>query len=390
MNLNQIPSRRKISKIDIDDILTEWSCRLPDGIPDAADAEKLAVLYDVLKENKIDMQLLSEDAAKFERYLKDVLPKKLSANELKIVQGLYTKNPKAFAKLPFTGVKQFTDWMNSIRSSSPAVYESLHSLGQAGTVGRGEIAAVVGVVGAFKTAGQADYDLDINGLKWEVKESAKRSDPIRAGGTYRASVENFTSSLRSLNSLIQNQELADIIRRVDPEFVDLWIKLLTPKTGGEIDFTSIGQDKFSKIKTLAEKFTKLIDKINEKRAAALNTFQVSKNKSFSVDSGDVSTIKKTKTGNTVPINVAVVPTDAMLDKLYKISVLLEKVSENPLFSSVDELQRQIKMDFIGKYTGGLIYIKAGEYKTVTQDIFMNDWEFISLSQGNRPQYKEKQ
>lgn len=389
MNLKQISSRRIPAIVNIDDVLMEWSYRLADGIPDLQDPTKLSVLYDILTENNIDMGRLMEAPAKFEKYLAEVLPKKLSASELNTVQVLFKKNPKAFEKLPVRDVKDFTDWMNSIRKSSQEIYNSLHGLGRSTNTGNGEIAGVVAIAGATKVAGNPDWDLDIDGQKWEVKESVKPSDPIRAGGTYRKSVEEFTSSLRSLNSLVTNPETADIISKVDPDFVSEWIKSLTPKQGGDIDFTSIGQDKFNKLKELARKFTALMDKINAKRAAAMNTFQISNKKSFAVDAKDVSTIKKTKTGASVPISVDVVPADSMLDKLYRISVQFENIARNPLFSSVDELQRQIKLDFIGKYTGGIIYIKAGEYKTVTQEIFLNDWEFVSLTQGNRPQYKEK-
>ena len=55
----------------------------------------------------------------------------------------------------------------------------------------------------------------------------------------------------------------------------------------------------------------------------------------------------------------------------------------------DKMDDDIKRSFIEELNGGLVMVSANEFNFITKEEFVNNFDFVGITQGNRPQFSPK-
>ena len=55
----------------------------------------------------------------------------------------------------------------------------------------------------------------------------------------------------------------------------------------------------------------------------------------------------------------------------------------------DEIDADIKKSFIEEISGGLILVSPTEFKLINSEQFIQDFDFVGITQSNRPQFTLK-
>jgi hypothetical protein len=55
----------------------------------------------------------------------------------------------------------------------------------------------------------------------------------------------------------------------------------------------------------------------------------------------------------------------------------------------DQIDNDIKRSFIEELDGGLVIVSANKFDFITPEEFINKFDFVGITQGNRPQFSPK-
>jgi hypothetical protein len=57
--------------------------------------------------------------------------------------------------------------------------------------------------------------------------------------------------------------------------------------------------------------------------------------------------------------------------------------------SGDDIDTEIKKSFIEELDGGLVMVSNSKFEFISPEEFINKFDFIGITQGNRPQFSPK-
>lgn len=362
---------------ELDKFFKKYSYKFPKGYPDLNDEQDINLLADLLE--NLGINLKEAEASEFDTFVQN---KKGIKPEFKneVISKLSDEQKTLILKEKSDNINKVISFLNShqdiatiltsIRDTSPGV----------NNMGPGEIAIIVCSTSGEKIGGGNPGDINIADKKYEVKEGV----PIRAGGTYLASIERLTTTLWNLKQVFEGENAEKYKEVLGSELFDEWKSLSqTQKTKGEINFTNIAKEKLTVVRSLFVKLRKKIIELSSEDTAKPNIITVG-SKDFEVDKDELNKIAAAEPGDDIALKGKVVLSKESENRLTKIRQDLKVLlSSNILTSDETTLNDSIKREFIDKYDG-LVHVIKTKYTLYSPEQFMENWEFIGVKQGNRP------
>jgi len=369
----------------IDKILNEWSFRCHDGIVDINNPDKKIILDEILKKFNINLNEAEDEEA-----FTDFIAKKTIKEETKkIVNGSLSPEQKSkILKSVSDNITDIIDFLNSNFDISNILTPITEGKSGTSLTGPGEIAIIICGENVKKIESGFGDVVELSGKRYELKADKE----IRAGGTYRPSVVRLTTTLWNLKLVVfegpNAKEYKDIL---GPELFKTWESLGLITRGkekgniAEIDFTTIGKEKLSKIKNFLISLREKIKNISDEDTSKPNVILVG-GKEFEIEKDELEKISSSEPGENIIVKGKVVLSQDSNKELQQIRQQLKiLLSSRILTSNEYDLEDAIKDDFI-KDVDGLIHIVKNKYTLYTQEEFKEKWKFTGIKQGNRPSF----
>lgn len=377
----------------IDQILLEWSFRCPDGIVDANDPKKKAILDEILKEFNIELDEVTPTKTKEvspEEKFKTFIAQKTMKDDTKteVIDSLSSDQKNKILKSASDNINTIIGFLNSNSDISNILTPITEGKSGTSLTGPGEIAIIVCGKNVKKIESGFGDIVELSGKKYELKADKE----IRAGGTYRPSVVRLTTTLWNLKQEVfegpNKEEYKNIL---GPELFKTWDSLGLVTRGKEkgktieIDFTTIGKEKLSKIKDFLTSLREKIKSISDEDTSKPNVISVG-GKEFEVEKDELEKIGLSEPGENVVVKGKVVLSQDSNKELQQIRQQLKILLSSKILTSDEyDLEGAIKDDFI-KDVDGLIHIVGNKYTLYSQEEFKEKWKFTGIKQGNRPTF----
>lgn len=369
----------------LDLFFKKYSYKFPKGYPDLNDEQDINLLADLLESLNINLEEAEEtNTQTFENFLQN---KTLETKTKQTVSSVLTDEEKSLilkeASDNISSTLNFLNTNSSIAKKLTGITE-----GKSGTslTGPGEIAVIVCSKNAKKIS-SGFGDIEVLGKKYELKEGKS----IRAGGTYKPSITRLTTTLWMLKQdIFEGDNVEQYKKILGPELFKDWesFRGMQKDKEGEIDFTSIGQDKLSTIKYFFEKLRIKIKNLSDEDTPKPNILSVGL-KNFEVSKDELNKLANAEPGEDISLKGKVILSKQSEDTLTNLRQQLKiLLSSKILTSDEEDLSDAVKREFI-KDVDGLIHILNYTYTLYTPDEFVNNWEFVALKQGNRPVFALK-
>lgn len=364
-----------------DEILNEWSFRCHDGVVDLNDPKKLRILKEILDENGINLE--EEESISFEQHL---ATKNLEAKTKEdIITSLSPEQQQTIIQNLSDNINDIVSFLNSNEAISSILTVKTEGKSGISLVGPGEIAIIVcSKTGQKITSGFGD--VLINGVKYEVKAGKV----IRAGGTYKPSIVRLTTTLWTLKQDIFEGDNKEQYRNIlGDDLFKMWSELGVIKgKQSEIDFTTIGKEKLSKIRAFLTALREKIKNIPTDNKTKPNVIAVG-GKEFEVSQDELEKIQTSEPNQDLTVKGKVILSNNTEDSLTNLRQQLKVLLSSKILTSDDyDLDDAIKHEFI-KDVDALINVVGSKYAVYSPEQFIDKWEFRSLTQGNRPQFALK-
>jgi len=365
-----------------DKFFQRYSYKFPKGYPDMNDPNDVLLLENILE--KLGVNLKEE--SQFTDFNEFINSKTIESKTKSTIISLLSEEEKILIlKNASDNISDILNFLNSNKDLSKKLTPITEGKSGVSLTGPGEIAIIVCSNNTKKiTSGFGDIEL--SNKKYELKEGKL----IRAGSTYKPSIVRLTTTLWNLKQEVFEGDNAEEYKKIlGIELFNDWKDLGVVKgKEGEIDFTSIGKEKLSKIRNL---FTKLRDKIkslSDEDTPKSNVITVG-SKEFEVSKNELEKITNSEPGENISLMGKVILSGKSEDTLNKLRQQLKVLLSSKILTSEEyDLDDAIKREFI-KDVDGLINIVGVTYTLYSPEDFINKWEFTSLKQGNRPQFALK-
>ena len=364
-----------------DEILNEWSFRCHDGIVDLNDVKKLRILKEILDENGINLE--EEEAMSFEQH---IATKNLEAKTKEdLITSLSPEQQQLITQNLSDNINDIVNFLNSNEAISSILTVKTEGKSGVSLAGPGEIAIIVcSKTGQKITSGFGD--VLINGTKYEVKAGKV----IRAGGTYKPSIVRLTTTLWTLKQDIFEGDNKEQYRNIlGDDLFRMWGDLgIIKGKQSEIDFTTIGKEKLSKIRAFLTVLRDKIKNIPTDNESKPNVISVG-GKEFEVSQDELEKIQSSEPNQDLTVKGKVILSNNTEDSLTNLRQQLKILLSSKILTSDDyDLDDAIKHEFI-KDVDALVNVVGNKYALYSPEQFIDKWEFRSLTQGNRPQFSLK-
>ena len=364
-----------------DEILNEWSFRCHDGIVDLNDVKKLRILKEILDENGINLE--EEEAMSFEQH---IATKNLEAKTKEdLITSLSPEQQQLITQNLSDNINDIVNFLNSNEAISSILTVKTEGKSGVSLAGPGEIAIIVcSKTGQKITSGFGD--VLINGTKYEVKAGKV----IRAGGTYKPSIVRLTTTLWTLKQDIFEGDNKEQYRNIlGDDLFRMWGDLgIIKGKQSEIDFTTIGKEKLSKIRAFLTVLRDKIKNIPTDNESKPNVISVG-GKEFEVSQDELEKIQSSEPNQDLTVKGKVILSNNTEDSLTNLRQQLKVLLSSKILTSDNfNLDDAIKEEFI-KDVDELVNVVGSKYTVYDKKQFMDKWEFRSLTQGNRPQFALK-
>ena len=364
-----------------DEILNEWSFRCHDGVVDLNDPKKLRILKEILDENGINLE--EEEAISFEQHL---ATKNLEAKTKEdIIASLSPEQQQLIVQNLSDNINDIVSFLNSNEAISSILTVKTEGKSGISLAGPGEVAIIVcSKTGQKITSGFGD--VLIRGIKYEVKAGKV----IRAGGTYKPSIVRLTTTLWTLKQDIFEGDNKEQYRNIlGNDLFRMWDELGAIKgKQSEIDFTTIGKEKLSKIRAFLTVLRDKIKNIPTDNESKPNVISVG-GKEFEVSQDELEKIQSSEPNQDLTVKGKVILSNNTEDSLTNLRQQLKVLLSSKILTSDDyDLDDAIKNEFI-KDVDALVNVVGTKYAVYSPEQFIDKWEFRSLTQGNRPQFSLK-
>ena len=365
----------------LDTFLKKYSYKFPKGYPDMNNEQDINLLADLLE--GLDIKLNEAETQDFESFIKSKSLEDKTKQTISSVLSDEEKNKILSNKSD--NIEHILSFLNSNKIISSKLTPITEGKSGTSLTGPGEI-AVITCSNSSKKIQSGFGDVELNNKKYEFKEGKI----IRAGGTYKPSITRLTTTLWTLKQeVFEGDNIEQYKNILGPELFNDWedFRKLQKNKEGDIDFTSIGQEKLTQVKSFFEKLRTKIKQIADKDTSKPNVISIG-SKDFEVSKDELEKIVKAEPGDDLSLKGKVIISPESENALNKLRQSLKILVSSKIMSEENDLDDAIKREFI-KDIDGLISIIGTTYTLYSQEEFINKWEFTSLTQGNRPQFALK-
>jgi hypothetical protein len=366
--------------------LDQYSYRFSKGYPDLTDPADKKLLRELLSEIGIN-EAEENKSSSFDALLKS----KTSLRE-------ETKNKLSSALSDDEKQKIVSNASNDIiktisfLNSNPEIIKNTFDIKE-GDMGRGEVTLIIASLDGQKIAKKGELgDVNVGGKSYELKEANDKL-PIRAGGTFRSPVTALTTTLWLLKDEIfdgENKEkyrelLGDDLFRRWQEFGK---KVKGDQNNKQVNWTSFGKKQLPQLKSfLSDLRTKFIEISSSDKLKP--EFTVG-NKAFDISPEDLEKIQKADINQSISISGKIIPAAGDYEEIQRFRGVIKTLLGRNIFNlNGDEIDDDIKKSFIEELDGGLVMVSDSKFELVTEDEFIRTFDFIGITQGNRPQFSPK-
>jgi len=373
----------------IDKILEEWSFRCHDGIVDLNDPIKLSVLNEILDENGINLGEQDEESTSTKSFDALIESKNLK-RETKdsVITKLSEVQKQKIANNASNDINRVISFLNDNKEIIEATFDI-----KEGDMGRGEVTLIIASSDGQKIAKKGELgDVAVGGKAYELKEANDKS-PIRAGGTFRSPVTALTTTLWLLKDEIFDGPSAekyrdllgdDLFRR----WQEFGKKVRGDQNNKQVNWTSFGKKQLPQLKSflsdLRAKFIEISSSDKLKPEFAIG------NKAIDISPEDLQKIQQADINQDISISGKVIPASADYEEIQRFRGVIKTLLGRNIFNlSGDQIDNDIKKSFIEELNGGLVMVSADKFNFITPEDFVNNFDFVGITQGNRPQFLPK-
>ena len=375
--------------IVIDEILNEWSFRCHDGIVDLNDPKKLRILKEILDEKGINLGEQDEESTSTKSFDALIESKNLKRETKdKVITVLSEVEKQKIIDNLSNDISTVISFLNN----NPELIRKTFDIKE-GDMGRGEVTLIIASSDGQKIAKKGELgDVSVGNKAYELKEANDKT-PIRAGGTFRSPVTALTTTLWLLKDEIfdgDNKEkyrdlLGDNLFRRSQEFGK---KVRGDQNNKQVNWTSFGKKQLPQLKLfLSDLRNKFIEISSSDKLKPEFTIG---NKALDISPEDLNKIRQTDINQSISISGKIIPASADYEEIQRFRGVIKTLLGRNIFNmNGDTMDDDIKRSFIEELNGGLVMVSANEFNFITKEEFVKNFDFIGITQGNRPQFLSK-
>jgi hypothetical protein len=262
-----------------------------------------------------------------------------------------------------------------------------------GDMGRGEVTLIIASSDGQKIAKKGELgDVSVGNKAYELKEANDKT-PIRAGGTFRSPVTALTTTLWLLKDEIfdgpnaeKYKELLgdDLFRR----WQEFGKKVRGDENNKQVNWTSFGKKQLPQLKSflsdLRNKFIEISSSDKLKPEFAIG------DKAIDISPEDLQKIQQADINQNISISGKVIPASSNYEEIQRFRGVIKTLLGRNIFNMEgDQIDNDIKRSFIEELDGGLVMVSANKFDFITPEEFINKFDFVGITQGNRPQFSPK-
>ena len=383
----------------IDKILNEWAYRCSDGVVDLNDPIKKAILEEILTEFGVEEKLSSRSAKYFQQQKAETEPtvafdqllesKNLSKRTKELVNTVLTEKEKEIISKGAS--KDINRVLNLLNSNSEIIKKTFDI--KEGDMGRGEVTLIIASSDGQKISKKGELgDVSIGGKAFELKE-ADDKNPIRAGGTFRSPVTSLTTTLWLLKDEIFDGPNKEKYKELlGDDLFNRWQQFGKKVKGDEnnkqVNWTSFGKKQLPQLKSFLEDLRKKLIEISA--SDKLKPEFAVGDKALDIAPEDIKKIQQADINQNISVTGKVIPASADYEEVQRFRGVIKTLLGRDIFNlSGDQIDDNIKKSFIEEISGGLIMVSPTKFNLVTTDEFIKNFDFVGITQGNRPQFVPK-
>jgi len=372
----------------IDKILLEWSYRCHDGIVDVNDPTKKAILDEILAEYNVELDEAGpEEKGQESNDFMTLLSSKNLSQKTKqtVLESLSDKDKQLIVKNISNDINKTISFLNSNSEIIKKTFDIRES-----DMGRGEVTLIISSADGQKISKKGELgDVAVGGKAYELKEANDKT-PIRAGGTFRSPVTALTTTLWLLKEEIFDKPEYKAI--LGDDLFKRWQEFGKAVKGDtdnkQVNWTSFGKRQLPQLKSfLSDLRNKFIEISSDEKLKP--EFAVG-DKALDISPEDIEKIKQADVNQNISISGKVIPANADYENIQRFRGIIKTLLGRNIFNmSGDDIDNEIKKSFIEEISGGLIMVSSNKFELVTAEQFINNFDFIGITQGNRPQFAPK-
>jgi len=372
-----------------DEILNEWSFRCHDGVVDLNDPKKLRILKEILDENGINLEEQDEESPSAKSFDTLIESKNLKRETKdKVITVLSEVEKQKIIDNLSNDISTVISFLNN----NPELIRKTFDIKE-GDMGRGEVTLIIASSDGQKIAKKGELgDVSVGGKAYELKEANDKT-PIRAGGTFRSPVTALTTTLWLLKDEIFDGPNAEKYKELLGN--DLFIrwqefgkKVRGDENNKQVNWTSFGKKQLPQLKSflsdLRNKFIEISssDKLKPE-------FSVG-DKAIDISPEDLQKIQQADINQNISISGKVIPASSNYEEIQRFRGVIKTLLGRNIFNmDGDQIDNDIKRSFIEELDGGLVMVSANKFDFITPEEFINKFDFVGITQGNRPQFSPK-
>jgi hypothetical protein len=372
-----------------DEILNEWSFRCHDGVVDLNDPKKLRILKEILDENGINLEEQDEESPSAKSFDALIESKNLKRETKdKVITVLSEVEKQKIIDNLSNDISTVILFLNN----NPELIRKTFDIKE-GDMGRGEVTLIIASSDGQKIAKKGELgDVSVGGKAYELKEANDKT-PIRAGGTFRSPVTALTTTLWLLKDEIFDGPNAEKYKELLGN--DLFIrwqefgkKVRGDENNKQVNWTSFGKKQLPQLKSflsdLRNKFIEISssDKLKPE-------FSVG-DKAIDISPEDLQKIQQADINQNISISGKVIPASSNYEEIQRFRGVIKTLLGRNIFNmDGDQIDNDIKRSFIEELDGGLVMVSANKFDFITPEEFINKFDFVGITQGNRPQFSPK-
>jgi hypothetical protein len=372
-----------------DEILNEWSFRCHDGVVDLNDPKKVRILKEILDEFGINLEEQDEESTPNKSFDALIESKNLKRETKdKVITVLSEVEKQKIIDNLSNDISTVISFLNN----NPELIRKTFDIKE-GDMGRGEVTLIISSSDGQKIAKKGELgDVSVGGKAYELKEANDKT-PIRAGGTFRSPVTALTTTLWLLKDEIFDGPSAEKYKELlGDDLFKRWQEFGKKVRGDEnnkqVNWTSFGKKQLPQLKSflsdLRNKFIEISSSDKLKPEFAVG------DKAIDISPEDLQKIQQADINQDISISGKVIPASSNYEEIQRFRGVIKTLLGRNIFNmDGDQIDNDIKRSFIEELDGGLVMVSANKFDFITPEEFINKFDFVGITQGNRPQFSPK-
>jgi len=157
-----------------------------------------------------------------------------------------------------------------------------------------------------------------------------------------------------------------------------------------VNWTSLNKKQLPDLKSFLEALRQKFVEISSSKESEPEI--VIGDKALDINPEDIAKIKTTDINQNISLTGKVIPASTDYEDINRFRGIIKLLLSKDIFKpggSGDDLDKEIKKAFINELDGGLIMVSPEKFEFFNADKFIENFDFIGITQGNRPQYLYK-